>query len=416
MEYESLFKAARKAGTALADVEPERLGRILQHAARLLRGHTPALLEANARDIEAMPASSPMLDRLRLTPERIGSIASDMEAVSHLRSPQGEELARWTRPNGMTIVKRRVPFGVVGMVCEARPDVTADIFALCVKTGNACVLKGGSDARHSNEAIAALLHEALGAEGIDENTFTLLPAGHEAVGALLGAVGYVDVVIPRGGAGLIRFVRENARIPVIETGAGIVHTYFDIDGDLEKGRAVVCNAKTRRVSVCNALDCLVIHRGRLTDLPELCAPLAGAHVTVYADEEAFAALDGHYPAGLLEHAAEEHFGTEFLDYKLAVRTVASLDGALAHIARYSSRHSEAIVTENKQAATQFTRSVDAACVYVNVSTAFTDGGQFGFGAEVGISTQKLHARGPMGLPELTTYKYIVSGDGQIRQP
>ena len=315
MEYESLFKAARKAGTALADVEPERLGRILQHAARLLRGHTPALLEANARDIEAMPASSPMLDRLRLTPERIGSIASDMEAVSHLRSPQGEELARWTRPNGMTIVKRRVPFGVVGMVCEARPNVTADIFALCVKTGNACVLKGGSDARHSNEAIAALLHEALGAEGIDENTFTLLPAGHEAVGALLSAVGYVDVVIPRGGAGLIRFVRENARIPVIETGAGIVHTYFDIDGDLEKGRAVVCNAKTRRVSVCNALDCLVIHRGRLTDLPELCAPLAGAHVTVYADEEAFAALDGHYPAGLLEHAAEEHFGTEFLDYK-----------------------------------------------------------------------------------------------------
>lgn len=262
MDYESLFKAARKAGTALTDVEPERLGRILQHAARLLRGHTPALLEANARDIEAMPASSPMLDRLRLTPERIDAIASDMEAVSHLRSPQGEELARWTRPNGMTIVKRRVPFGVVGMVCEARPNVTADIFALCVKTGNACVLKGGSDAHHSNEAIAALLHEALAAEGIDENTFTLLPAGHEAVGALLSAVGYVDVVIPRGGAGLIRFVRENARIPVIETGAGIVHTYFDIDGDLEKGRAVVCNAKTRRVSVCNALDCLVIHRGR----------------------------------------------------------------------------------------------------------------------------------------------------------
>ena len=410
MEYESLFKAARKAGTALADVEPERLGRILQHAARLLRGHAPALLEANARDLRAMPASSPMRDRLRLTPERIDAIASDMEAVSHLRSPQGEELARWTRPNGMTIVKRRVPFGVVGMVCEARPNVTADIFALCVKTGNACVLKGGSDARHSNEAIAALLHEALGAEGIYENTFTLLPAGHEAVGALLGAVGYVDVVIPRGGAGLIRFVRENARIPVIETGAGIVHTYFDIDGDLEKGRAVVCNAKTRRVSVCNALDCLVIHRGRLTDLPELCAPLAGC-----LKEDDGSQFYGHYPAGLLEHAAEEHFGTEFLDYKLAVRTVASLDGALAHIARYSSRHSEAIVTENKQAATQFTRSVDAACVYVNVSTAFTDGGQFGFGAEVGISTQKLHARGPMGLPELTTYKYIVSGDGQIRQ-
>ena len=228
-------------------------------------------------------------------------------------------------------------------------------------------------------------------------------------------MGFVDVVIPRGGAGLIRFVRENARVPVIETGAGIVHTYFDRDGDLAKGRAVVCNAKTRRVSVCNALDCLVVHRDRLTDLPELCAPLAAARVTVYADAEAFAALGGHYPADLLEHASEEHFGTEFLDYKLAVRTVASPEEALAHIARYSSRHSEAIVTENKRTAAQFTRAVDAACVYVNVSTAFTDGGQFGFGAEVGISTQKLHARGPMGLPELTTYKYVVTGDGQIRE-
>ena len=383
MEYESLFKAARQAGTLLAETETERLGRTLMHAAQLLRTHTPRLLEANARDLEAMAPDSPLRDRLRLTPERIAAIADDMEAVAHLPSPQGEELERRTRPNGMTIVKRRVPFGVVGMICEARPNVTADIFSLCIKTGNACVLKGGGDARHSNEAIAALLHEALRSEGIDEHAFTLLPSDHASVGALLNAVGYVDVVIPRGGAGLIRFVRENARVPVIETGAGIVHTYFDRDGDLAKGRAVVCNAKTRRVSVCNALDCLVVHRDRLADL--------------------------------LEHASEEHFGTEFLDYKLAVRTVASPEEALAHIARYSSRHSEAIVTENKQTATQFTRAVDAACVYVNVSTAFTDGGQFGFGAEVGISTQKLHARGPMGLPELTTYKYVVTGDGQIRE-
>ena len=383
MEYESLFKAARQAGTLLAETETERLGRTLMHAAQLLRTHTPRLLEANARDLEAMAPDSPLRDRLRLTPERIAAIADDMEVVAHLPSPQGEELERRTRPNGMTIVKRRVPFGVVGMICEARPNVTADIFSLCIKTGNACVLKGGGDARHSNEAIAALLHEALRSEGIDEHAFTLLPSDHASVGALLNAVGYVDVVIPRGGAGLIRFVRENARVPVIETGAGIVHTYFDRDGDLAKGRAVVCNAKTRRVSVCNALDCLVIHRDRLADL--------------------------------LEHASEEHFGTEFLDYKLAVRTVASPEEALAHIARYSSRHSEAIVTENKQTATQFTRAVDAACVYVNVSTAFTDGGQFGFGAEVGISTQKLHARGPMGLPELTTYKYVVTGDGQIRE-
>ena len=288
MEYKSLFKAARQAGTLLAETETERLGRTLMHAAQLLRTHTPpACSEANARDLEAMAPDSPLRDRLRLTPERIAAIAADMEAVAHLPSPQGEELERRTRPNGMTIVKRRVPFGVVGMICEARPNVTADIFSLCIKTGNACVLKGGSDARHSNEAIAALLHEALRSEGIDEHAFTLLPSDHASVGALLNAVGFVDVVIPRGGAGLIRFVRENARVPVIETGAGIVHTYFDRDGDLAKGRAVVCNAKTRRVSVCNALDCLVVHRDRLADLPELCAPLAAARVTVYADTEAF---------------------------------------------------------------------------------------------------------------------------------
>lgn len=415
MEYDTLFKAARQAGDALAVTDPERLAATLRRAAVLLREGTEKLLTANTLDLKAMPPSSPLCDRLRLTRERIADIAADMESVSHLPAPQGEELARWVRPNGMTIRKVRVPFGVVGMVCEARPNVTADIFSLCIRTGNACVLKGGSDARRSNEAIAALLHEALRGEGLDEASFTLLPSDHEAVAALLNAVGLVDVVIPRGGAGLIRFVRENARVPVIETGAGIVHTYFDLDGDLEKGRAVICNAKTRRVSVCNALDCLIVHRARLTDLPALCAPLATERVTIYADAEAYAALDGRYPAHLLEHAAQSHFGTEFLDYKLAVRTVASAAEALAHIARYTSHHSEAILTENEQTAALFTRSVDAACVYVNVSTAFTDGGQFGFGAEVGISTQKLHARGPMGLPELTTYKYIVTGDGQIRR-
>ena len=414
-QYETRFAAARQAGAELARTDAGQLSRTLVKAAQLLRTHTAELLEANARDLGAMAADSPLRDRLRLTPERIESIASDMESVAGLPSPQGETLAEWTRPNGMTIRKVRVPFGVVGMVCEARPNVTADIFSLCLKTGNACVLKGGSDARRSNEAIAALLHEALRSEGIATAAFTLLPSGHEAVAELLNAVGYVDVVIPRGGAGLIRFVRENARIPVIETGAGIVHTYFDLDGDLTKGRAVVCNAKTRRVSVCNALDCLVVHRGRLADLAELCDPMAAERVAIYADAEAHAALAGRYPACLLRPAAEEHFGTEFLDYKLAVKTVGSLEEALAHIARYSSRHSEAIVTENAETARQFTRQVDAACVYVNVSTAFTDGGQFGFGAEVGISTQKLHARGPMGLPELTTYKYVVSGDGQIRE-
>ena len=414
--YRALFEAARRAGAALADTPAERLSQAVRTAAGLLRTHTDTILAANAADLAAMDPSSPLCDRLRLTPQRIAAIASDMESVAGLPSPQGETIAAWQRPNGMTIRKVRVPFGVVGMVCEARPNVTADIFSLCMKTGNACVLKGGSDARHSNEAIAAQLHEALRSEGLNEAAFTLLPPEHEAVAALLGAVGLVDVVIPRGGAGLIRFVREHARVPVIETGAGIVHTYFDLAGDLEKGRAVVCNAKTRRVSVCNALDCLIVHRGRLGDLAALCDPLAAHRVTIFADEEAFAALEGRYPACLLRHAAEEHFGTEFLDYRMALRTVGSLDEALAHIARYSSRHSEAIVTEDPAAAQRFTQCVDAACVYVNVSTAFTDGGQFGFGAEVGISTQKLHARGPMGLPELTTYKYVVCGDGQIRQP
>ena len=414
-KYKVMFEAARRAGAELARTDTDRLSRAIVQAARLLKTHTTELLEANALDLAAMAADSPMRDRLQLTPERISGIAADMESVAGLHAPQGEVLDEWTRPNGMTVSKIRVPFGVVGMICEARPNVTADIFSLCLKTGNACVLKGGSDARHSNEAIAALLHEALRCEELDEAAFTLLPSGHEAVAELLGAVGYVDVVIPRGGAGLIRFVRENARIPVIETGAGIVHTYFDRDGDLEKGRAIVCNAKTRRVSVCNALDCLIIHRDRLQDLPALCDPMAANRVTIYADEKAYDILSGHYPACLLRHAAEEHFGTEFLDYKMAVKCVDSTDDAIAHIARYSSRHSEAIVTENTETACQFTQRVDAACVYVNVSTAFTDGGQFGFGAEVGISTQKLHARGPMGLPELTTYKYVITGNGQIRQ-
>ncbi len=414
MRYIPLFQSAREAGYALATTPTDQLTNAVRRAGQLLRIHTTQILAANARDLAAIALDSPLRDRLLLTTERIQAIAASMEDVAALPAPQGEILAETTRPNGMTIRKIRVPFGVVGMVCEARPNVTADIFALCIKTGNACILKGGSDARYSNEKIAELLRQALLEEHLPESGFTLLPSDHEAVAALLHAVGYVDVVIPRGGSGLIRFVRENARVPVIETGAGIVHTYFDSSGDLEKGRAIVCNAKTRRVSVCNALDCLIIHRDRLTDLPALCAPLAEKQVRICADSEAFNALQATYPTAQLASAVEADFGTEFLDYKLAIRTVGSLDEALAHIARYSSRHSEAIITEESAAAERFTREVDAACLYVNVSTAFTDGGEFGFGAEVGISTQKLHARGPMGLPELTTYKYVVTGNGQIR--
>lgn len=414
MNTEELFKAARRASELLPRLTQQQRDDILRATAQAIRSQIDALLEANRADLDRMNPDNPLYDRLQLTRQRIEAIADDMESVAALPSPVGEIMAEWTRPNGMKIRKQRVPFGVIGIIYEARPNVTFDVFSLCFKTANACVLKGGSDARCSNEAAIRIIHQTLEAHGVDCAAATLLPSDHESTAAMLNAVGLIDVVIPRGSSRLISFVRDNARVPVIETGAGVVHTYFDADGDLEKGSRIVCNAKTRRVSVCNALDCLLVHDSRLKDLPALCAPLADRNVILYADDASFTALDGHYPAALLKHADEHSYGTEFLDYKMAIRTVASIDEALAHIAQYTSHHSEAIITENEAAARRFTSEVDAACVYVNVSTAFTDGGQFGFGAEIGISTQKLHARGPMALPELTTYKYIITGDGQIR--
>lgn len=414
MNTEELFKAARRASELLPRLTQQQRDDILRATAQAIRSQIDALLEANRADLDRMNPDNPLYDRLQLTRQRIEAIADDMESVAALPSPVGEIMAEWTRPNGMKICKQRVPFGVIGIIYEARPNVTFDVFSLCFKTANACVLKGGSDARCSNEAAIRIIHQTLEAHGVDCAAATLLPSDHESTAAMLNAVGLIDVVIPRGSSRLISFVRDNARVPVIETGAGVVHTYFDADGDLEKGSRIVCNAKTRRVSVCNALDCLLVHDSRLKDLPALCAPLADRNVILYADDASFTALDGHYPAALLKHADEHSYGTEFLDYKMAIRTVASIDEALAHIAQYTSHHSEAIITENEAAARRFTSEVDAACVYVNVSTAFTDGGQFGFGAEIGISTQKLHARGPMALPELTTYKYIITGDGQIR--
>lgn len=414
MNTEELFKAARRASELLPRLTQQQRDDILRATAQAIRSQIDALLEVNRADLDRMNPDNPLYDRLQLTRQRIEAIADDMESVAALPSPVGEIMAEWTRPNGMKICKQRVPFGVIGIIYEARPNVTFDVFSLCFKTANACVLKGGSDARCSNEAAIRIIHQTLEAHGVDCAAATLLPSDHESTAAMLNAVGLIDVVIPRGSSRLISFVRDNARVPVIETGAGVVHTYFDADGDLEKGSRIVCNAKTRRISVCNALDCLLVHDSRLKDLPALCAPLADRNVILYADDASFTALDGHYPAALLKHADEHSYGTEFLDYKMAIRTVASIDEALAHIAQYTSHHSEAIITENEAAARRFTSEVDAACVYVNVSTAFTDGGQFGFGAEIGISTQKLHARGPMALPELTTYKYIITGDGQIR--
>ena len=413
-DYTALFEATRQASRALAAVAPATIDVLLRDLADATVARTDFLLAENAKDLTRMPATDPRHDRLRLTPERLQSIAQDLRNVAGLPSPLGAVLSESTLPNGLQLSKVRVPLGVVGIIYEARPNVTFDSLALCLKTGNACLLKGGADAAASNAALRAVAGPVLAAHGVPPAAATLLPAERAATEALLGAVGYVDVVIPRGSQGLIDYVRQTARVPVIETGAGVVHTYFDESGDLAKGRAIVANAKTRRVSVCNALDCLLLHQSRLPDLPALAAPLAEAQVQLFADEPAYAALLSSYPATLLHPATEAHFGTEFLDYKLAIKTVPSLDAALDHIARYGSRHSEAIISENSAHLDTFLRVVDAAAVYANASTAFTDGAQFGLGAEIGISTQKLHARGPMGLAELTSYKWLVRGQGQVR--
>ncbi|MCR4824822.1 MAG: glutamate-5-semialdehyde dehydrogenase [Bacteroidales bacterium] len=408
----ALFEAAKRAAAQTALLPDEVRAAALCAVADAIEAQSADILAANAEDLARMDPQSPLYDRLRLSPERLSGIASDMRHVSALPSPLGRILDDRTLPNGLHLRKVSVPFGVIGVIYEARPNVTFDVFALCLRSGNACVLKGGSDADASNRAAVTLIRKVLAGLGIPPETVTLLPPTHEAVGDLLGAVGYVDLVIPRGGRRLIDYVRDHAKVPCIETGAGVVNTYFDRDGDLETGRRIVCNAKTRRVSVCNALDCLLVHEARLSDLPALVAPLADHQVLLYADEAAFAALQGNYP--LLEPATPESFGTEYMDYKMAVRTVPSLEEALAHIARFGSGHSESIVTASEEAARRFQREVDAACVYVNAPTSFTDGAQFGLGAEIGISTQKLGARGPMGLAELTTYKWLIEGNGQIR--
>ncbi len=405
---------AKQASKELNLIQEDEINRVLAQLADETQLHYQQILDANALDLAKMEPENPLYDRLKLTRERIEAIAADIRNVASLPSPLGRELMATTRPNGMRITKIAVPFGVVGVIYEARPNVSFDVFTLCFKSGNACVLKGGSDAWHSNESIVKLIKKVLKANNINENSVCLLPAGREAATELFNAVGYVDVIIPRGGCGLINFARQNSRVPVIETGAGVCHSYFDKSGDVNKGREIIFNSKTRRVSVCNSLDCLVIHRERLTDLVEICSPLAGKDVVIYADKRAFDALEGNYPDNLLKLANAESFGTEFLDYKMAVKTVNSLDEALEHISIFSSKHSECIITEDSSAATIFTRAVDAACVYTNVSTAFTDGAQFGLGAEIGISTQKLHARGPMGLEELCSYKWIITGDGQVR--
>lgn len=415
MSLNETLEAVRLASRKLVLLDTKKINEILIAVADAAVDNIERILTANAMDLQKMEASNPKYDRLKLTGEIICDIASDIRNVASLPSPLGNVLYEDVRPNGLKIKKVCVPFGVIGVIYEARPNVSFDVFSLCMKSGSACVLKGGSDAYNSNMAIVEIIREVLVKFAVDENIVTLLPTDRETTTELLHANGYVDLIIPRGSSNLINYVRTEATVPVIETGAGICHTYFDLAGDVNKGARIVNNAKTRRVSVCNALDCLLIHSDRLSDLPQICSELSSSNVIIYADKSSYEALKDTYPAELLQPATKDSYGTEFLDYKMAIKTVSNIDEAINHIFKYSSKHSECIVTEDKNAAEYFRRAVDAACVYVNAPTSFTDGAQFGLGAEIGISTQKLHARGPMGLKEITTYKWIIEGNGQIRK-
>lgn len=414
MNLKTIFEQAKKAGRSLAALDEKEINCILNDTADEIEKQTDRILAENAKDLERMDKENPIYDRLKLTEGRIEGIAGDMRNVAKLASPLGRTLMERTLPNGLKLKKVSVPFGVIGIVYEARPNVTFDVFSLCLKSGSACVLKGGKDADCSNREAVALIKEVLRRHNVDEHTIELLPATHEATAEMLHANGYIDVVIPRGSSRLIKFVRDEASVPVIETGAGVCHAYFDKDGDLEKGKAIINNAKTRRVSVCNALDCTIINAERLTDLPALCEPLIASNVLIYADAPAINVLKGKYPEELLKEATEESYGTEFQSYTMAIKTVKDAEEAMEHIAGHGSGHSECIITENDDTAEKFLKNVDAACVYVNAPTSFTDGAQFGLGAEIGISTQKLHARGPMGLEEITTYKWTIRGNGQTR--
>ena len=406
----STTKSASRLVARLTDAQRSD---ILLDLADATEARTSDLLAANALDLSRMDQADPRYDRLQLTAARLHDIARDLRCVAALPSPLGRTLKHAVLPNGLELSRVSVPFGVIGIIFEARPNVCFDCFALCLKAGSACVLKGGSDARDSCTAIVGLIHDVLQRHGLPASCAALLTS-HADTDHLLQARGLVDLIIPRGSSRLINYVREHAQVPVIETGAGVVHCYVDRDADLAKALAIVVNAKTRRVSVCNALDCLIIHRDRLDFLPVLARELTAKGVRIEADERAWQALQGVVPPTLLAVADDQSFGTEFLALRMAVRVVDTLDEALLHIGRYGSGHSESIVTDDACAAQRFLDEVDAACVYWNAPTSFTDGAQFGLGAEIGISTQKLHARGPMALEEITTYKWVIKGDGQTR--
>ena len=414
-DTKQLFEAAKIAGRNLLLLKEEQINYLLEAIAKETEAKTHYILSENLKDLQRMDKDNPKYDRIKLTEERIMGIVSDIRNVISLPSPIGRILDKRTLSNGLHLSKKAVPFGVIGVIFEARPNVCFDVFSLCFKSGNVCILKGGSDAKFSNLAIVEIIRNVLDENHINPNICTLLPNDREVIDELLNARDYVDLIIPRGGSSLINYVRDNARIPVIETGAGVCHTYFHNAGNKEIARQIIHNSKTRRVSVCNSLDCLVIDKDRLTDLPYICDKLKDDHVIIYADKLSYEVLKGNYPSKLLKEASPKDFGTEFLDYKMAIKSVNNINDAIDHISKYGSKHSEAIITEDKTATVLFESLIDAACVYINASTAFTDGAQFGLGAEIGISTQKMHARGPMALQELCSYKWIIEGSGQIRK-
>jgi len=410
---ENVCSKAAKAKFDLLTLDTKLKNDVLMSAADLLEQFQDDILEANSIDLKAADEhglKESLVDRLRLSPQRITQIAEGVRQVAALPDPSGELLEEYDRPSGIHIRKIRVPIGVIGIIYESRPNVTADAFALCFKAGNVSVLKGGSDAIHSNMAITKILRRALADQHVNPDAVSLIESTDRNDTAILMQMrDYIDVLIPRGSAGLIRAVVENSSIPVIETGSGNCHIYVDKDADLSKAIPVIINAKTQRTGVCNAAESLVVHSDVLAGfLPELQKAMNEKHVRLFADERAMKYLPQSAPA------SEEDFGREYLDLMLSVKTVDSVEEAIRHINRYHTMHSDCIITENKETADRFLSMVDSACVYVNASTRFTDGFEFGFGAEIGISTQKLHARGPMGLRELTSYKYLITGHGEVR--
>lgn len=413
MDIKAMGTAAKKAAATLSYTATAVKNQALCSIAEALRNNTDKILCANELDIKAAKdngISETMTDRLRLTKERIDDIANAVLKVAELDDPVGKVLDGYTRPNGLKITKVAVPLGVIGIIYESRPNVTADAAALCLKSGNAVILRGGKEAINSNIAIAITMRDAIKAAGLDENCIQLITdTSRESATALMKLNGYLDVLIPRGGAGLIRSVVENATVPVIETGTGNCHVYIDESADLDMAAQIVNNAKTQRPSVCNACESLLVHSAVAKPaLEKICELFRDHNVRIYGCERTRELIKGS------DIADEEKYATEFLDYAISVKIVDSLDEAIEHIMKYTTGHSECIVTNSYKNAAEFTARIDAAAVYVNASTRFTDGGEFGLGAEIGISTQKLHARGPMGLNELTSVKYIINGDGQIR--